>query len=153
MKNKHKTDPIVETVREKFHSRSERGVKKYGTTMAENPCSHYEWLNHLQEELMDATLYVEKLKRETSDGWVPVDEALPEYKYNANGEGFSFVLILHEDYEDAFEVMYCNGFFYNPLMTDLKLEKDEDMKPAIDTFHRGTTHWKHKPANPYFKKK
>lgn len=57
-------DPIVEAVRAKFYERSQRGIRKYGTTMEENPCSFLEWLNHLQEELMDATLYVEKLKKE-----------------------------------------------------------------------------------------
>jgi len=153
MENRHKTDPIVETVREKFHSRSERGVKKYGTTMAENPCSHYEWLNHLQEELMDATLYVEKLKSETNDGWISVKENLPEYKYSANGEGFVYVMILHEDFPESFEVMYCNGFFYHPIMVEFHESNDPGLTQARDTFHNGVTHWKYKPKNPYYKEK
>jgi hypothetical protein len=40
------------------------GIKKYGTTLENNTLSLMEWLNHLQEELMDATLYIEKLKQE-----------------------------------------------------------------------------------------
>lgn len=39
-------------------------IKKYGTTLEGNQLPLIEWMNHLQEELMDATLYVEKLKAE-----------------------------------------------------------------------------------------
>lgn len=61
----YEKDLIVENVIEKFSNRSEVGVKKYGTTLEENKLSMLSWLNHLQEELMDATLYAEKLKSET----------------------------------------------------------------------------------------
>jgi len=57
-------DKIVERVREAFKKRSERGLEKYGTTLERNDLTHVEWLQHLQEELMDATLYIEKLKDE-----------------------------------------------------------------------------------------
>lgn len=59
-----KIDPVVESVIDKFRSRSEVGINKYGTTLEENKLSTLEWLNHLQEELMDASLYVEKLKNQ-----------------------------------------------------------------------------------------
>tara|TARA_R110000803_G_scaffold27011_2_gene63340 strand:+ start:471 stop:662 length:192 start_codon:yes stop_codon:yes gene_type:complete len=52
-------DPIVKQVTDKFKSRSEVGIKKYGTTLEDNNTDDF--LNHLQEELMDATLYIEKL--------------------------------------------------------------------------------------------
>ena len=57
-------DSIVESVLEKFKQRSEEGIKKYGVTMDRKDLSGLEWLTHLQEELMDATLYIEKLKKE-----------------------------------------------------------------------------------------
>ena len=53
-------DKIVESVLD----RSEEGMKKYGVTMDRKDLSSLEWLNHLQEELMDAILYAEKLKKE-----------------------------------------------------------------------------------------
>lgn len=53
-------DKIVQQVIEKFNQRSEIGIKKYGTTLEQNNDDDY--LNHLQEELMDAILYIEKLK-------------------------------------------------------------------------------------------
>ena len=57
-------DNIVESVLEKFKQRSEEGIKKYGVTMDRKDLNVLEWLTHLQEELMDATLYIEKLKKE-----------------------------------------------------------------------------------------
>ena len=57
-------DPIVESIIERFEERSDEGIKKYGVTMARKDLSSLEWLIHLQEELMDAILYAEKLKEE-----------------------------------------------------------------------------------------
>jgi succinate dehydrogenase flavin-adding protein (antitoxin of CptAB toxin-antitoxin module) len=58
-------DTILQSVIEKLKSRSEAGQKKYGTTLDRNDLTLYDWLNHLQEELMDAIQYIEKLKHET----------------------------------------------------------------------------------------
>ena len=55
-------DNIVERVVSLFRSRSQRGIEKYGITLDKNELSNREWLQHLQEELMDAALYVEKIK-------------------------------------------------------------------------------------------
>jgi hypothetical protein len=57
-----KVDSIVESVKDKFDRRSEVGIKKYGTTLYDSPDGFYSFLNHLSEELMDALLYIEKLK-------------------------------------------------------------------------------------------
>ena len=53
---------IVESVIEQFKQRSEVGINKYGVTLDRDDLTMLEWLKHLQEELMDATLYIEKLK-------------------------------------------------------------------------------------------
>lgn len=52
-------DDIVKQVVNKYQQRSEVGIKKYGTTLAENNTDNF--LNHLMEELMDATLYIQKI--------------------------------------------------------------------------------------------
>lgn len=57
------TDSIVESVITKFKERSETGIKKYGKTLDREDLNFIEWVNHLQEELMDAILYAEKLKQ------------------------------------------------------------------------------------------
>ena len=55
-------DTIVEEVIDLFRKRSEEGRKKYGTTLDRDDLSETEWIQHLQEELMDAILYLTKLK-------------------------------------------------------------------------------------------
>ena len=57
------SDSVVESVINKYADRSQEGIKKYGTTLEKNSGSTKYWLNHLQEELMDATLYLERLKQ------------------------------------------------------------------------------------------
>ncbi len=61
--NDIKKDPIVEDVINTMRARSRDGILKYGTTLYDSPDGFYKFLNHLQEELMDATLYIEKLKK------------------------------------------------------------------------------------------
>jgi hypothetical protein len=58
--NDMKKDPIVQQVVDSFQERSKVGIEKYGTTLAENNTDDF--LEHLQQELMDATLYIQKLK-------------------------------------------------------------------------------------------
>ena len=57
-------DSIVKSVRDKYQERSDIGKLKYGKTLDRNDLTMKQWLNHLQEELMDATLYIEKLLKE-----------------------------------------------------------------------------------------
>lgn len=55
-------DPIIKSVVEKFVQRSDTGFKKYGVTLQDDGGNALKWLDHLQEELMDAVNYIEKLK-------------------------------------------------------------------------------------------
>lgn len=52
---------IEDKVCEKIQERSEVGKSKYGVTMERTDLNTVEWLTHLQEELMDAAVYVERL--------------------------------------------------------------------------------------------
>jgi len=60
-------DPIVEAVMDKFRIRSIQGMRKYRTTMADNPKPLSEWIEDTQEELMDAILYLERMKHGASE--------------------------------------------------------------------------------------
>ena len=60
-------DTIVDSVRFKYKRRSEVGIDKYGTTLDRNDLDMVQWLTHFQEELMDATLYVERVIRDEID--------------------------------------------------------------------------------------
>lgn len=60
-------DSVVVSVIEKFKQRSEVGQTKYGTTLDRKDLSFLDWANHMQEELMDAILYLEKMKKMHSE--------------------------------------------------------------------------------------
>ena len=62
--NQKVEDPIVMLVMTKFYERSQVGIKKYNTMLTRDDLSTLEWISHLQDELMDATLYLERLKQE-----------------------------------------------------------------------------------------
>ena len=66
-------DPVVERVVNNFVTRSDVGYAKYGITLEDDKSNIFQWLNHLQEELMDAVLYLQKLKETTTE---EMEEAL-----------------------------------------------------------------------------
>lgn len=57
-------DSVVKSIIDKFKQRSETGIKKYGTTLDRNDLNLDQWLNHLEEELMDAILYCHRIRKE-----------------------------------------------------------------------------------------
>jgi len=73
-------DPVVERVVDKFIDRSDIGFKKYKVTLEDDHSNMFAWINHLQEELMDATLYLQKLKESATE---ELQEALLK-KYENN---------------------------------------------------------------------
>ena len=66
-------DSIVTSVIEKFKQRSEFGQRKYGTNLDRTDLTFLQWATHMQEELMDAILYLEKLKKEHASNMMKVD--------------------------------------------------------------------------------
>ena len=64
-------DPVVERVVDKFVSRSDVGFEKYGTTLHEERTQKIKglikYLNDIQEELMDAVLYIQTAREEIED--------------------------------------------------------------------------------------
>ena len=61
-------DKVVQDVKDLYEQRSQVGIKKYGTTLEDSKDGLNTFLIHLQEELMDATLYIEKLKKLNNGG-------------------------------------------------------------------------------------
>ena len=57
----------VENVVKQLRDREEQGLRKYGVNTERQDLSNLEWLQHLQEELMDASVYIEKLKDEMKE--------------------------------------------------------------------------------------
>jgi hypothetical protein len=64
-KLKEKTDSIVEDVINQFRKRSQVGIEKYGTTLAENNTDDF--LEHTKQELMDAVNYIQKLQTQRKE--------------------------------------------------------------------------------------
>lgn len=62
MITQHSKDPVVEAIVSKFRTRSEAGMNSYGQTMADNPKPLLAWIDDAQEELMDAILYLERIR-------------------------------------------------------------------------------------------
>ncbi len=73
MKNKNIEfrDPVVERVVDKFINRSNVGFKKYGSTLHDERTKGLKdlsgYLNDVQEELMDAILYIQAAKEAHED--------------------------------------------------------------------------------------
>ena len=74
--NQEVTDKVVLSVMAKYAERSATGIRKYGTTLDREDLTLDQWITHLQEELMDATLYLERIKK---------DIALVEVEAFSNG--------------------------------------------------------------------
>ena len=55
-------DINVENVCKALKQREKKGIETYGVNTMRADLSTLEWLQHLQEELMDACVYLEKLK-------------------------------------------------------------------------------------------
>ena len=64
-------DPVVERVVDKFVGRSNVGFEKYGTTLQNERTvkmkNLQKYLNDIQEELMDAVLYIQTARDELQD--------------------------------------------------------------------------------------
>ena len=64
-------DPVVKNVVDKFVSRSDVGYEKYGSTLDDDRRLKIKnlqgYLNDIQEELMDAVLYIQAAREELRD--------------------------------------------------------------------------------------
>lgn len=56
-------DSITKSVFHQFYIRHQLGKKKYGVTLDREDLNVLDWIQHAQEEHMDAILYLEKLKQ------------------------------------------------------------------------------------------
>ena len=70
-------DPVVERVVDKFVDRSNVGYDKYGTTLDEERTQKIKgllkYLNDIQEELMDAILYIQTAREEIEENYEKKD--------------------------------------------------------------------------------
>jgi len=58
---------IEDNVCAKIQKRAEVGFKKYGVGITRTDFSFLKWLQYLQEELMDASIYLERIMEEIKE--------------------------------------------------------------------------------------
>jgi len=60
-------DKNVTSVIDQLRDREQAGLNKYGTNTERTDLDTLEWLQHLQEELMDGAVYIERLKGDVKE--------------------------------------------------------------------------------------
>ena len=60
-------DKNVTSVIDQLYAREQAGLIKYGTNTERTDLTTLEWLQHLQEELMDGAVYIERLKGDVKE--------------------------------------------------------------------------------------
>lgn len=59
---------ILSSVLEKFVQQTEKGLEKYGHSVNPDELTAIEWINHFQEEMIDAFIYSEIIKQKLIEG-------------------------------------------------------------------------------------
>lgn len=60
--NELNKNQILRNVQKLLETQTEKGIEKYGTTVNPSDYTFVGWLEHLQQELVDAVVYCETLK-------------------------------------------------------------------------------------------
>ena len=66
---------------EKIQQRAKVGLNKYGTTMERDDLSDLEWMNHLQEELLDGAVYLQRMINNYQDALAKLDNLTKRVEY------------------------------------------------------------------------
>ena len=102
-------DPVVRNVVDKFVSRSDVGFEKYGSSLDDERRLKMKgltkYLNDIQEELMDAVLYIQAAREELQD--LSEEALIDRHKERPSGELLYEAPIaydLESDYDDEEEI-------------------------------------------------
>ena len=102
-------DPVVKNVVDKFVSRSDVGYNKYGRTLDNERKGGFKnlagYLNDIQEELMDAVLYIQAAREELQD--LSEEALIDRHREHISGELLYETPIAYDingsDYDDEEE--------------------------------------------------
>jgi hypothetical protein len=72
--------PHADAVAKKILKRARVGRQKYGTNCARLDLSTVQWLAHLQEEMMDATVYLERIIRDMEAELLTLEQVQAIYR-------------------------------------------------------------------------
>ena len=96
---KEDTDSIVLSIVKKFKDRARIGKEKYGTDLDRTDLSLTDWLQHAQEEHMDAILYLEKIKKIIENKII----------IEKDSEEANNVILINQTYLDNINYMYSSA--------------------------------------------
>ena len=97
-------DAHVERVRAKLLLRSQVGLKKYGVTTERTDLDMLAWGRHLQEELMDAAVYVERVMNDLQQLSVILSQVKPRHSMHLTDPAYSLAEIEAELEMQALEI-------------------------------------------------
>ena len=92
-------DPVVKNVVDKFVNRSNVGYDKYGRTLDDERKGKHKdllgYLNDIQEELMDAVLYIQAAREELTEynGAVIRKNVVPSEQKKSHTKGSNLLLV------------------------------------------------------------
>ena len=118
MSSEQYLDSVVTAVIHSFKQRAEIGQKKYGTNLDRTDLSVLDWIQHAQEEHMDAILYLEKLKQCFQNQTLPQQLSKVQSSFPLPSEG---VKIPHHQEESKKTVDSASA-----QMEEEKKEEEED---------------------------
>ena len=78
---------VEDEVCEEIQERAKVGLNKYGVTMERDDLTHDEWLEHLQHELMDAIVYVQRLRTREQTLEAKLRELMVAWRDSVRGRG------------------------------------------------------------------
>ncbi len=98
-------DPVVERVCDKFVTRSDVGYAKYGRTLHDERTGKHKdlagYLNDVQEELMDAILYIQAAKEELNENSIAKKAIAEANKASFRPPHPSHASTAQQDWDDA----------------------------------------------------
>lgn len=97
-------DAHVERVRAKLLLRSQVGLRKYGVTTERTDLDLLAWGRHLQEELMDAAVYVERIMSDLQQLSAIMARAKQDCEVHLIDPAYNLIDIEHELEMQALEI-------------------------------------------------
>jgi hypothetical protein len=79
-------DANVESVRRQLLDRSKAGLSKYGVTTERTDLTAVDWVTHAQQEAMDLSIYLERLKTELSEAQTLISYLLHHHDRAPSGD-------------------------------------------------------------------
>ena len=133
-------DRNVEKVITQLRDREEQGLLKYGVNTERKDLSTLEWLQHLQEELMDASVYIEKLKNEMKETRVVMGVCFGERDDTTEGEkDFDYSAIQYHGKTKNYKKQQPEDDWENEGGVTLPHVDDNTPREELDSWTKTTT--------------